>query len=98
MRRAALFTLIAVALGGGHAQAQPAPAVLDAAKELVGGWELSNADHDRRCTITLSTDTAPGGFRLALDPPAGAHEPLRLDQFTHRTQQEADRRIGDFLG
>jgi hypothetical protein len=62
MRRAVLLILLAAALGRGSAQAQPAPAVLDAAKELVGGWELSNADHDRRCTVTFSTDTAPGGF------------------------------------
>jgi hypothetical protein len=79
MRRAALFTLIAFALSCGHAQAQPAPAVLDAAKELVGGWELSNADHDRRCTITLSTDTAPGGFKLALDPGCATVFPMFKD-------------------
>ncbi len=80
MRHATLFTLIAVVLGGEHAQAQPAPAVLDAAKELVGGWELSNADHDRRCTVTFSTDTAPGGFfKLALDPGCATVFPMFKD-------------------
>jgi hypothetical protein len=53
--------------------------VLDAAKELVGGWELSNADHDRRCTVTFSTDTATGGFKLALDQGCAAVFPMFKD-------------------
>ena len=77
MRRAILLTLLAVAVGGGNARAQPSPSVLEAAKEMVGGWELSNADHDRRCTVTFSTDTAPGGFKLALAP-LGSPETLKL--------------------
>jgi hypothetical protein len=79
MRRAALLALFGVALGGGHALAQPSPAVLEAAKEMVGGWELSNADHDRRCTVTFSTDTAPGGFKLALDQGCAAVFPMFKD-------------------
>jgi hypothetical protein len=79
MRRTVLLILLAVALGRGSAQAQPAPAVLDAAKELVGGWELSNADHDRRCTVTFSTDTVPGGFKLALDQGCAAVFPMFKD-------------------
>jgi hypothetical protein len=79
MRRTILLILLALALGRGSAQAQPAPAVLDAAKELVGGWELSNADHDRRCTVTFSTDTAPGGFKLALDQGCATVFPMFKD-------------------
>jgi hypothetical protein len=79
MRRAALLALSGVALGGGHALAQPSPAVLEAAKEMVGGWELSNADHDRRCTVIFSTDTAPGGFKLALDQGCAAVFPMFKD-------------------
>ena len=79
MRRTILLILLAVALGRGSAQAQPAPAVLDAAKELVGGWELSNADHDHRCTVTFSTDTAPGGFKLALDQGCATVFPMFKD-------------------
>src|ERR1700686_768192 len=78
MRRAILLTLL-VAVGGGDAQAQPSPSVLDAAKEIAGGWELSNADHDRRCTVTFSTDTAPGGFKLALDQGCAAVFPMFKD-------------------
>src|ERR1700687_1708761 len=79
MRRAVLLILFGVALGGGNAEAQPAPSLLDDAKEMVGGWELSNADHDRRCTVTFSTDTAPGGFKLALDAGCAAVFPMFKD-------------------
>jgi hypothetical protein len=79
MRRAVLLTLFGVAVGGGTAQAQPAPSVPDAAKEMVGGWELSNAEHDRRCTVTFSTDAAPGGFKLALDQGCAAVFPMFKD-------------------
>jgi hypothetical protein len=78
MRRAVLLTFL-VTVGGGNAQAQPSPAVSDAAKEMVGGWELSNADHDRRCTVTFSTDTAPGGFKLALDSGCATVFPMFKD-------------------
>jgi hypothetical protein len=79
MSRALLLTLFAVAVGGGNAQAQPSPAVFDAAKEMVGGWELSNADHDRRCTVTFSMDPAPGGFKLALDQGCATVFPMFKD-------------------
>jgi hypothetical protein len=79
MRRAILLTLLGIAVGGGSAQAQPSPSVLEAAKEMVGAWELSNADHDRRCTVTFSTDTATGGFKLALDQGCAAVFPMFKD-------------------
>jgi hypothetical protein len=79
MRGAFLPILLGVAIGGGNALAQPSPSVLEAAKEMVGGWELSNADHDRRCTVTFSTDTAPGGFKLALDQGCAAVFPMFKD-------------------
>jgi hypothetical protein len=40
----------------------------EAAKAMVGAWEISNAERDRRCTVTFSADTAPGGLKLELDP------------------------------
>src|ERR1700692_3506203 len=78
MRNAVLLTLLVVAVGS-NAQAQPSPSVLDAPKEMLGGWELSNADHDRRCTVTFSTDTAPGGFKLALDQGCATVFPMFKD-------------------
>ena len=70
-----LFALLALVLSAGVAQAQPAPAVSDAAREMVGGWELSNADRDKRCPVTFSIDPAPGGFKLELDPACAAAFP-----------------------
>jgi hypothetical protein len=55
-------------------QAQPAPdepAATDAAKELAGGWEISNSDRDKRCAVTFSVDAVQGGRKLALDPDCG---------------------------
>jgi hypothetical protein len=74
-----LLALLALVFSAGIAQAQPAPAVSDAAKEMVGGWELSNADRDKRCPITFSIDPAPGGFKLELDPTCAATFPQLKD-------------------
>ena len=69
-----LITLAAVAAAAGLARAQtvppaqPAPQISEAAKDLVGGWEISNSDRDKRCAVTFSVDPTPGGFKLALDP------------------------------
>src|SRR3979411_1880436 len=79
MRHVVPVVLFGVALGGGNALAQPPAAVLGPAKEMAGGWELSNAAHDRRCTVTFSTDTAPGGFKLALDPGCAKVFPMFKD-------------------
>jgi hypothetical protein len=68
----ALIAGIAVA----HAQSRTAA---DAAKDMVGAWEISNAERDRRCVITFSTDTAPGGLKLALDPGCGTVFPMLKD-------------------
>jgi hypothetical protein len=61
------------------ARAQPAPLVSDAAQQLVGAWEISNADRDRRCAVTFSVDAAPGGFELELDPACGTAIPPLKD-------------------
>ena len=69
-----LLTCVAT-VSTGHAQA---PVMSDAAKDLVGAWEISNADRDKRCAVTFSTDPAPGGFKLEFDPGCGsAFPPLK---------------------
>jgi hypothetical protein len=68
---ACLFAICAVAaadLTPARAQ-QPAPS--DAAKAMVGTWELSNADRDRTCNITFKLGTAPGGYPIDLDKGCG---------------------------
>lgn len=91
MSREGLFALfISVACAGSaHAQAnppanqpaspQPNPQAFDPAREMVGTWEISNADRDRRCTVTFSTDAAPGGLKLALDQGCATVFPMLKD-------------------
>jgi hypothetical protein len=59
-----------IVAGAGVARAQTPP-VTDAAKDLVGSWEISNSDRDKRCGITFSLDPAQGGFKLELEPECG---------------------------
>ena len=47
-----------------HAVAQSAAEI---AKTMAGGWEMSNADRDRTCIVTLRADPARTGFKLDLD-------------------------------
>jgi hypothetical protein len=79
MIRAGLLALSVAIVATASAHAQDAPAAFDAAKEMVGTWEMSNADRDRRCTMTFSTDAAPGGLKLALDQGCAAVFPMLKD-------------------
>jgi hypothetical protein len=42
----------------------------DAVKALVGAWEISNADRDKTCLVTLKADSGPGGFKIEFDKTA----------------------------
>jgi Protease inhibitor Inh len=59
------FGALAAALVSAAAQTQ-APS--DEAKEMQGTWEISNADRDKICTVTLAPEPARGGMKLAFDP------------------------------
>ena len=61
---ALLAALVLSALSGG---ARAEGAVSEAAQNMVGGWEMSNVDRDRRCPLSFSVEPAPGGYRLDLD-------------------------------
>lgn len=76
----ALWALGAPALGQPAPSVQQGPAApqgpsaqpgsVDAAKAMVGSWEFSNADRDKRCTITFKADAGgPGnpGMKLEFD-------------------------------
>jgi hypothetical protein len=55
------------AIAGAHAQA-PQAALSDEAKAMAEGtWEFSNADRDKRCTLTFRTEAAAAGLRLEFD-------------------------------
>jgi nitrous oxide reductase accessory protein NosL len=61
---ALLAALILTAISG---VARAEGAVNEAAQAMVGGWEISNADRDRRCPLTFSAEPAPGGFKIDFD-------------------------------
>ncbi|HLH89132.1 MAG TPA: AprI/Inh family metalloprotease inhibitor [Xanthobacteraceae bacterium] len=73
----------AVALAApAHAQTPAqAPAPLsDAAKAMTTGtWEFSNADRDKRCTVTFRADPAAAGMRIEFDKGCVAHFPFIAD-------------------
>jgi hypothetical protein len=64
-----IVVLVVWVLAASLAGAQDPPPLSDAAKNLLGAWEISNSDRDKRCPVTFSTDPAPGGFKLEFDPP-----------------------------
>jgi protease inhibitor Inh len=62
--RAGMAAAWALAVLPAAAQQDPG----DAVKAMVGGsWEFSNADRDKRCTITFRTDRGGPGMKLEFD-------------------------------
>ena len=57
-----LLAMLALARGAAGACAQAPPKLSDAAKDLVGAWEISNADRDKPLPVTFSVDA--GARRL----------------------------------
>jgi len=53
----------------------PAPQPSDAARALVGVWELSNPDRDRKCQLTFKLDTSGPGRSVALSSTCAAMFP-----------------------
>jgi len=49
------------------AEAPSTSAPGDGAQALVGSWEFSNADRDKRCTITFSAEAARRGMKVDFD-------------------------------
>src|SRR5947209_17873405 len=74
----ACLAVIALALSAAGAGAQ-APAPSDAAKEMVGAWEISNAARDKTCPVTFKLDPGTGGFKLELDEACGTTFPSLKD-------------------
>jgi hypothetical protein len=74
MHRLLTFFCFVFALQSLGARAQD-----DAVKALVGGWEMSNADRDRTCTINFKSDPVRGGYRLELDAACATNFPFSKD-------------------
>jgi len=54
----------------------PAPAMGDFAKALVGSWEFSNADRDKRCTATFTAKRTKAGYEVTFNEGCNALFPL----------------------
>jgi Protease inhibitor Inh len=72
------LAVIAVALFAAGAAAQ-APVPSDAAKDMVGDWEISNAARDKTCPVTFKLEPAASGFKLDLDGVCGTAFPALKD-------------------
>jgi hypothetical protein len=72
----ASLALIVLALSAGSVAAQ-VPS--DAAKEMVGVWEISNAARDKTCPVAFKLEPAAGGFKLDLDEGCGTAFPSLKD-------------------
>jgi hypothetical protein len=64
-RAVCMLAIVGLFPAAAHAQAPS-----DEAKEMAGGWEISNADRDKICTVTLAAEPLRGGIgmKLAFDP------------------------------
>src|SRR5499425_3684485 len=72
----ASLALIVLALSAVSVAAQ-APS--DAAKEMVGAWEISNAARDKTCPVAFKLEPAAGGFKVNLDEGCGTAFPSLKD-------------------
>jgi hypothetical protein len=72
----ALAALVLLGLGAANAQA-PAPS--DAAKGMVGAWEISNAARDKTCPLAFKLDSGAGGYKVELDAGCGTAFPSLKD-------------------
>ena len=71
-RSAILFALAAFLMIGALAPAAAqAPAPSDAAKGMVGAWELSDADHEKTCMVNFKLTPAGGNYSLEPEKKCG---------------------------
>jgi hypothetical protein len=60
------LALIALSVAA-QTPAPQSPANSETFKSVIGKWEVSNADHDRTCTITFRPDPSGNVFKLELE-------------------------------
>ncbi len=78
LRMLPFFAVIALGISTADALAQQ-PAPSDAARAMVGVWEISNAARDKTCPVTFAVDAGDGGLKLELDPGCRAAFPSLKD-------------------
>jgi Protease inhibitor Inh len=82
MARAVLLCCVMLGLAGAAAAQTPATqsATLgESAKAVVGTWEFSNAERDKKCTATFSGERTPVGFKVEFDANCVSQFPLVAD-------------------
>jgi Protease inhibitor Inh len=75
MARRILIAAIAVLICGA-AQAQTNAPLNDSAKAMIGKWEFSNAERDKICAATFSSDRSGRGLKVTFDANCGKLYPL----------------------
>jgi hypothetical protein len=82
MIRLVLICLAATGIAGPALAQTPATQSAnlgESAKALIGTWEFSNADRDKKCTATFSSDRTPVGFKVEFDANCASQFPLVAD-------------------
>jgi Protease inhibitor Inh len=67
----AVIALLVAPVGERASAQAPAQGASDAAKAMVGGWELSNADRDKTCTINFKLGPNAATYPIDLDKKCG---------------------------
>jgi Protease inhibitor Inh len=75
MRTAGLIALFLIA-SPALAQKAPAPAQSESEQDMVGTWELSNAERNKICTATFKNTRSPVGWRVEFDKNCAAVFPV----------------------
>jgi hypothetical protein len=78
-RDAGMRKILPVALAVLLAAAAAAQAHSDAVKAIAGEWEISNADREKACNLTLKTDPVKGGFKIEFDGSCAGVFPVTRD-------------------
>ena len=79
MRATLLMVSVLAALYAGPALAQSAPTSSEAARAVIGAWEISNADRDRTCAVVFKAEPVPGGLKIEFDRACAAVFPVTRD-------------------
>jgi hypothetical protein len=84
-----IFIFLLVLAASPFAALAQAPS--EAARNMVGTWEMSNSERDKLCNLTFKTDPARGGFKVEFDaacaeaiPPLKSVEAWTLNDETLR--------------
>lgn len=96
MHRSTTIMVLGIWLAAGISGTQ-AQSATESVRELAGNWEISNADRDRVCTVTLKADAARSGYRLEVDPACAVAIP-GLAEVDHWTAGNDTVRFNDARG